>query len=130
MSNKVFVSQDFLDHAAGLNACGTLNMEKPWKSRARPFVWKGKLWICVGSASRNLRWYEADIRQVVPLCLYQGPARNPRARGVGYYTGGTFQHKGETYAITALELKLEADGTGERGWQQLALFDGREQIYG
>lgn len=32
MKDRVFVSQDFLDHAARLNACGTLNMEQPWKS--------------------------------------------------------------------------------------------------
>lgn len=122
MNDRVFVSQDFLDHAAGLNACGTLNMEQPWKSRARPFVWKGKLWICVGSASRNLRWYEAEIRRVVPLGLYQGPARNPRARGAGYYTGGTFQYRGEVYAITDLELRLEAGEAETAGWRQPALF--------
>lgn len=123
MNNRAFVSQAFLDYVAGLNACATLNMEQAWKSRAKPFAWDGKLWICVGSASRNLNWYEAEIRQVVPLRLYRGPGRNPRARGEEYYTGGTFQYKGETYAITDLELRLEAGKAEETGFKQLAMFE-------
>ena len=105
--------QHLIEAFADKASAKTLNMHDPTRSMAEIIVWRQKTWVCTGyvsSAEKGV--HKLDLREVVPLAMWDKPFNDLDLRGLAYYTGGRFHPKGkpaETWVMTEHEIQLRPD---------------------
>lgn len=67
-----FVSPSFLEMCCEANSCAKLSSDNKVKTAETIIDFRGKLWVCAGSASRGHTYLRANLYECVPAGLYKG----------------------------------------------------------
>ena len=108
-NSPTLVPQHLLETFASKSSVGTLDMHDPIYSIGEIIQWRGKAWLCTGYLSFRHTVRSLDLREVLPISMWNKPFNDLQKRGSAYYTGGRFHPKGkpaETWVMTAHELCL------------------------
>ena len=128
-NSPTLVPQHLLKTFASQSSTRTLDMHDPLYSIGEIIQWRGKAWLCTGYVSFRHKVRSLDLREVLPISMWNKPFNDLKKRGSAYYTGGRFHPKGsprETWVMTEKEIRLEPDPEAVPPLVQQELFNALE----